>query len=1038
MTQEFHLRVTALGADEVFARVERGPMGTPLAEERYQWPIAHWLKMLQEILTDPVGTQRSTDPTILGRNLYDALFQDSLQQSWDIAQGIAQHRGQILRLRLGVKDDKDYPNRLQHLPWEILHDGHRPLATAQSVIFSRYQPSFTPLNDPFATPSVAIDAPHPTLRILMVLAAPEDQSQLALAQEALLLQQELQACSLEQQNRHQLSIELNILEQPGREQLTQVLEQGHYQVFHFAGHSSPGALHLVNRHTGLTERLPGEDLAGLLRNNRVSLALLNSCRGHYGDSTPLIDLPERKSSLADTLVRSGLPAVLAMAEQIPDRVALTLTRLFYRNLKLGYPIDLSLCRARQGLLSSYGAQYFYWCLPILYLRSDFDGQFFSQGSEPEVEQEWLLRPALDASALTLEGIRNPTANPWLKPTIVPQWLQTMTAPATAKADDGPRELTGSELTVSESLEEGSPDSEQSPILDPVAYSVTDPIPNPVAAPVHSNHRDTADTPIAPPIVSPLEDLHIDPLDEGVLTSLPLPSDPEAQRWFAQLSMPQEEEEVALEARGDEHLLPDTGEEDQAILSLYPDLPDPQGRRSPTWNRSRHASYSPHAPQPESGTTTLTATEERSEASTIAIYRQTLALNPTDARAYHKLGLSLVEAGQLEEGIEAYHQALTFNANDPEVYQSLGEALARQQNYQSAILAYRQALALNPNLTEVYRLLAIALAKQGRAAFFPTPMETVPPASEPTPAPDRPVDLPIPESDPSPLKGQSVWKTPLWLLLGVTGVAAIVTLSFVFPGSWQLFHPLSRLTQTTSSSTKSPESTALNPNQGLVVYALAAFRDDRWQEGAEILNSLLEDSDLAGAEAILTQLSPTQLDRPEISFLYGRFAWQATQAGLEGWNWEDARLYWQTAQQKDPQSTPYLNALAFAYYQLGDFSTAKSLWLKVLPLEGDSQDPLFANGNPLGGRYSETAPIPSQESLMASAGLALVLWNLGNEQPVGQQSQFFNQALPLYDRVMEHSAGKFPPNNLAQGWLWTPAAQEDWQALGNYVLKVSQQ
>ena len=115
----------------------------------------HWQKIVQEILSDPVGTQRSTDPTVLGQNLYEALFQDSLQQSWGIAQGIAQHRGQILRLRLGVKDDKDYPNRLQHLPWEILHDGHRPLATAQSVIFSRYQPSFTPLNDPFATPSVA-------------------------------------------------------------------------------------------------------------------------------------------------------------------------------------------------------------------------------------------------------------------------------------------------------------------------------------------------------------------------------------------------------------------------------------------------------------------------------------------------------------------------------------------------------------------------------------------------------------------------------------------------------------------------------------------------------------------------------------------------------------------------------------------------------------------------------------------------------------------------------------------------------------------
>lgn len=1029
MTQEFHLRITALGADEVFARVERGPMGTPLAEERYQWPIAHWQKMVQEILSDPVGTQRSTDPTVLGRNLYEALFQDSLQQSWDIAQGIAQHRGQILRLRLGVKDDKDYPNRLQHLPWEILHDGHRPLATAQSVIFSRYQPSFTPLNDPFATPAVAIDPASQTLRILMVLAAPEDQAQLALTQEALLLQQELQVCALEQ-NRHQLSIELHILEQPGREQLTQVLEQGHYQVFHFAGHSSPGALHLVNRHTGLTERLPGEDLAGLLRNNRVSLALLNSCRGHYDDPAPLLDLPDRKSCLADTLVRSGLPAVLAMAEQIPDRVALTLTRLFYRNLKLGYPIDLSLCRARQGLLSSYGAQYFYWCLPILYLRSDFDGQFFSQGSE-EVEQEWLLRPALDASALTLEGIRNPTTNPWHKPTIVPQWLQTIAAAASPSHPSSHTPARSQHTdqvavqAVSDYWEELPPSPEESPVPDPIAAPIVDFVPP----------RDTVSSPIVPPPSAfPTEDL-----EEDALTSLPLPSDPEAQRWFAQLSMPQEEEEGAMEVEGDEHLLPDTGEEDRGIVSFYPNLPDPHSKRWPTKARSRLASSSPHAPQPESGTTTLTTADpDRSEASTIAIYRQTLALNPTDARAYHKLGLSLVAAGQLEEGIEAYHQALTFNANDPEVYQSLGEALARQQNYQSAILAYRQAIALNPNLTEVYRLLAIALAKLGRAAFFPNPMEIAPPPSEPTPTPDRPVELPLPELDlGNPVKTQSPWKPLLWLLLGVTGAAAIVTLSFVFPGSWRLFHPLSRVTQTAPISSPSPESAALNPNQGLVVYALAAFQSDRWQEGAEILESLLTDSDLAGAEAILTQLSPTQLDRPEISFLYGRFAWQATQAGREGWSWEDARLYWQTAQQKDPQSSAYLNALAFAYYQRGDFSTAKSLWLQVLPLEGESEDPLFANGNPLSGRYSETAPIPSQESLMASAGLALVLWNLGNEQPVGQQSQFFNQALPLYDRVMAHSAGKFPPDSTAQQWLWTPTAQEDWQALSNYVLKVSQ-
>ena len=1024
MTQEFHLRITALGADEVFARIERGSMGTPLAEERYQWPIADWLEMLQEILREPCATQRSTDPTVLGKSLYQALFQGSLKQSWDIAQGIAQNRGQILRLRLGVKDDKDYPQRLQHLPWEILHDEHRPLATAQSVIFSRYQPNFAPLNHHFSPQTGTSDHRQP-LRILMVLAAPEDQAQLALKQEALLLQQELQTCSLDQ-NRHQLSIELQILEQPGREQLTQVLEQGQYHIFHFAGHSSPGSLHLVNRHTGLTERLPGEDLAGLLRNNQVSLALLNSCRGHYGEPAPLIDLPERKSSLADILVKSGLPAVLAMAEQIPDRVALTLTRLFYRNLKLGYPIDLSLCRARQGLLSSYGAQYFYWCLPILYLRSDFDGQFFSLGSQGEMEQEWLLTPALDVSALTLDGIRNPAADPIHKSSVPPRWLQDMALPLHATASDvleAPGELAVSEL----------PPSDLSAVVDSPALAA------------RSLH------PLAPILDSSLQDpLALDHSEEeDSLAALPLPSDPESQRWFAQLSASQAvDEEEELIPLGDEHLLLEEGLDDQSFLSHYPDLPDPQRSRGTSRNGS-HSGASAYVPEREASSGTIMLAEgtegaevqSEVESSTIALYRQTLALNPTDARTYHKLGLSLVEAGQVGEGIEAYHQALTFNANAPSVYQSLGEALCRQEDYQSAIVAYRQAIALNPNLTEVYRLLAIALAKQGRAAFFPTRVEPVQPSptSDPepaTPPPSPPADLSALDlgEEPAAIDEEKAhpFGLPLWFWLGSTGIAAIVTLNLVFPNSWQLFHPLHRNVDNVELAPGALNSTQpqiSEQNQGLVVYALAAFEDDRWQEGAEILQSLLDESDFPGAEAILTQLSPAQLDRPEISFLYGRFAWQATQAGLEGWRWEDARLYWQTAHQKDPQSTPYLNALALAHYQLKDYSTAKSLWLQVLPLEGESEDALFANGNPLGGRYPNAAPIPTEESLRASAGLALVLWNLGSLQPVGQQSQFFNQALQLYDRVLENSRGSFTSQNLSENWLWTPAAQQDWRSLG---------
>jgi hypothetical protein len=322
----------------------------------------------------------------IGQQLYGALFQGTLRDSWMTAQAIAQHRGEVLRLRLGLKG-----SRLPRLPWEVLHETDspaermrqrdglslppRPVATGTGVVFSRYQPG-TSLTLPVSPLPQEPDQP---LRILMVIAAPTDQKRLELKREATHLQQELrhQSGSLPESLTGTLpEIQLTILDQPGREQLTQALEQGQFQVLHYAGHSNLGAsggnLYLVNNKTGLTEILTGDDLAGLLVNNGIRMAVFNSCRGAYtAAADPMSDMGER--NLAEALVGRGIPAVLAMAERIPDDVALTLSRLFYRNLKQGYPIDLSLSRARQGLISAYGSHQLYWALPILYLHSEFDG-----------------------------------------------------------------------------------------------------------------------------------------------------------------------------------------------------------------------------------------------------------------------------------------------------------------------------------------------------------------------------------------------------------------------------------------------------------------------------------------------------------------------------------------------------------------------------------------------------------------------------------------------------------------------------------------
>ncbi len=413
MTQEFHISVTPVGEDEYLVRTEQVAPGVPLAEEQVIWPVKDWLNQARQLMNDPLlgmlqiqeraatdivaaagnradqtlpirstGAGPFSDPSraggmpslaALGQQLYGALFHGTLRDSWVTAQGIAKHQRTLLRLRLGLKG-----GRLPRLPWEVLHADDRPLATGADVAFSRYQLGTGLLGQ--------LPAPKQPLRILIAIAAPTDQANLELKQEALHLQEELQSLSSNgvEGNGTWPAVELTILEQPGREQLTQALEQGQYQVLHYAGHSNVGPaggnLYLVSGKTGLTEMLSGNDLAGLLVNNGIQMAVFNSCRGAYTAASDAAD-GQGERSLVEALVKRGIPAVLAMAERIPDEVALTLTRLFYRNLKQGYPVDLSLSRARQGLISAYGSSQLYWALPILYLHPEFDGYLVAGRSQ---------------------------------------------------------------------------------------------------------------------------------------------------------------------------------------------------------------------------------------------------------------------------------------------------------------------------------------------------------------------------------------------------------------------------------------------------------------------------------------------------------------------------------------------------------------------------------------------------------------------------------------------------------------------------------
>lgn len=387
MTQEFHISVTPVGQNDYLVRTEQVAPGVPLAEELVRWPVADWLAAAGSLMNDPLqsvlqgdamalsacleetNARNSVNLVALGQQLYNALFQGTLRDSWITAQGIAQNHQQVLRLRLGLKDTK-----LARLPWEVMHQDDRPIATGPYIAFSRYQSGMSSTSR-MPVRNIPQFSNEGGIKVLMVIASPADQVRLnLLKQEAIRLQAELERKV--QGGDHLPEIELSVLEQPGREELTQALEQGNYHVLHYSGHSNFGAnggeIYLVSGRTGLTETLYGDDLAGLLVNNNIQMAVFNSCLGTYA-ATSNTNEDTGQRNLTETLVKRGIKSVLAMSERIPDEVALTLTQLFYRNLSQGYAVDLCVSRMRQGLISAYSSHQLYWALPILYLQPEFDG-----------------------------------------------------------------------------------------------------------------------------------------------------------------------------------------------------------------------------------------------------------------------------------------------------------------------------------------------------------------------------------------------------------------------------------------------------------------------------------------------------------------------------------------------------------------------------------------------------------------------------------------------------------------------------------------
>lgn len=341
------------------------------------------------------GMRRADSPGSLaarefGGKLFDAVFAGEVRERWheSLAEANRQNRGLRLRLRL-----TDAPE-LAELPWEFLYDPR----DREFLQLSAGTPLVHYLELPERIKPLAVQAP---LRALVMVSSPTDYDPLDVEHEWHQLQSALAPLVA------QRLLVVDRLQTPTLSALQSQLRRGEYHIFHFIGHggfdSAEGAAEgvlVVQDEAGRGRKVSGRDLAIYLKDeDTLRLAVLNCCEGARTSTKDLF------AGVAQTLVRRGVPAVIAMQFEISDDAAVVFATEFYRALADGWPVDASLAEARKAVFG--GGNLVEWGTPVLYLRAP-DGRIFELDNSKKPEPRTPLVELLGEAEAALAREEFPT------------------------------------------------------------------------------------------------------------------------------------------------------------------------------------------------------------------------------------------------------------------------------------------------------------------------------------------------------------------------------------------------------------------------------------------------------------------------------------------------------------------------------------------------------------------------------------------------------------------------------------------------------
>lgn len=304
-----------------------------------------------------IASDESESVSDFGKKLFNALFTDQVQTAFRRSQDSARAQKKGLRVRLRI----DAPD-LSTLPWEFMYDP----STGDYICLSSETPLVRYLQFDRAPEELTV---KPPITILAMVASPKDRPTLDAAREKDRMQQAtagLQAAGL---------LRIEWLEGSTWRDLQTTLRRKDYHIFHFVGHggfdpaAGEGVLAFTDE-AGNSQLLSATEVGRLLGDERtLRLVVLNSCLGAKGNTTDIF------SSTSATLVRRGVPAVVAMQYEISDSAAIEFSRSLYEAIADGMPIDASVGEARKAISVS-ARHSVEWGTPVLHMRSP-DGVLFT-------------------------------------------------------------------------------------------------------------------------------------------------------------------------------------------------------------------------------------------------------------------------------------------------------------------------------------------------------------------------------------------------------------------------------------------------------------------------------------------------------------------------------------------------------------------------------------------------------------------------------------------------------------------------------------